>query len=606
MSASVKPWIAAHLISIAEKHGAILNQARHEKNKLVQILKFIFYPTTNQTSGDCIWAEISDSEYRIPIRFTSFALQEFARSRGEDSQGRSLLDFRGGVVKIANFTPAFKYIPRDQKLGLTDNEFLIIEADKVSYYGAVGQPTFGSPQALYKHPVLAEWIVGLRQGNGNVLKNRKKQEQPTAMMIATSSSKHSSGPTVRDLLRSAAAQTQKSVTVGPDKATAHTWDEALKLSSSPQSPPPRSPPQQEQDPNDNATCREDQDMDEVQNSLLERPKTPDRWSPTQPSHPRLRSETPPLAANHSTAASHPSSTFPTGTPPQIDTQPPPPPSQPRTPFLSSSAELATSLLSRVIAEQTHPQKARSTSEGPPSSMGVVLVPNSDPSGTSQSQGCMREASTIAIRGSQLPGTLDPDDALTKRLLDSALQETPCKALEQPQPVPDDGKGKDKVVAQPQSSQIVEETPDVGYIKSFLAGSAPVMAAAESAVANQKRRHSVVPVSSPSEARPKKRSKLHESGVVSASSHAPTMSSQLSPAARRIVKVVNVVDKFASTKDTAVLMDRASYPILQADESPFYFTPNEKLEELLEAWEQSLTLGDSEVPLRDPRLLFLEF
>jgi hypothetical protein len=97
MAQTIHPWIAAHLISIAEQHGtSTLSITRYKRRKIVQLTEVIILLSMSisalnaryiqwltfadpNDNDSLLWATISDTQHTIPIRFSRVAIAEYNR-----------------------------------------------------------------------------------------------------------------------------------------------------------------------------------------------------------------------------------------------------------------------------------------------------------------------------------------------------------------------------------------------------------------------------------------------------------------------------------------------------------------------------------------------
>ncbi|KAA1472563.1 hypothetical protein DENSPDRAFT_930372 [Dentipellis sp. KUC8613] len=168
------PWIANYLVDLAETHGGnFSSMPMHERGKKVQIVQFLTWQRS--ADDDCIWARVSDKEHKISVRFTATALQQYEMLNMQDSQGHRLTAHRNALATIKRFKPCFRRVP-DGAGHMTRDAVLALDVDEVDVLGSAGEPVFGNPRDVSLHPMLREWVDGLRQagGGGNVLKLLKE------------------------------------------------------------------------------------------------------------------------------------------------------------------------------------------------------------------------------------------------------------------------------------------------------------------------------------------------------------------------------------------------------------------------------------------------
>ncbi|KAI0256371.1 hypothetical protein BJV78DRAFT_1171425 [Lactifluus subvellereus] len=193
------PWIADYLINIAETYGSNLSSVPvHIKpGKKVQLLKFLTF--RQFVEDDCIWAYVSDKHQQIPVRFSRYAIAEYAKANLPGSQGKKLTQQRSAIATIKSFKPIFQRIPTGSVGKMTIVETLALNVDYVKIVGSAGEPEFGSPRTLETHGDINEWMEGLRagDGSGNILKLRKErrlaQERGEGSATGTSAAHEQSG-----------------------------------------------------------------------------------------------------------------------------------------------------------------------------------------------------------------------------------------------------------------------------------------------------------------------------------------------------------------------------------------------------------------------------
>ena len=100
MADALAPWFLDYALSIAETYGAnISNVPSHAKGKKVQItevsspirtqfclhlqhpsdMQFLTYGSEEE--DNLLWAQISDKQYIIPVKFTKDAMAQYARQK---------------------------------------------------------------------------------------------------------------------------------------------------------------------------------------------------------------------------------------------------------------------------------------------------------------------------------------------------------------------------------------------------------------------------------------------------------------------------------------------------------------------------------------------
>ncbi|KAH9485318.1 hypothetical protein JR316_0002226 [Psilocybe cubensis] len=189
MSDALLPWIRDYIISIAESYGAnFSNIPLYPKNKKVQLIQFLTYGSDNQDT--LIWAEISDKQYIIPVKFTKDAVADYCAAR----PGQRLTRHKGAIFRISRFRPISTRIPTTSGT-LTTEPTLVLECSSLVDLGSSGEATFGSPEPILNHPDIRLWNDGLKKDGGagyalvyhhsysnlaprNVLKNRKEERVP--------------------------------------------------------------------------------------------------------------------------------------------------------------------------------------------------------------------------------------------------------------------------------------------------------------------------------------------------------------------------------------------------------------------------------------------
>ncbi|EJD02905.1 uncharacterized protein FOMMEDRAFT_168019 [Fomitiporia mediterranea MF3/22] len=179
-----RPWIAKHLLQIAETRGANIHDAPPEtKKRKIQITKFLTFPPNHQPN-DIIWAFISDKQYEIPVKFTAAAVTAYNRINdvfGAADDERRLTTQRYAVAVVGDIKAFFARVPIGNGKGMTVDECIAFEIGEVRVLGSGHEGIFGNPANIETHEDIQEWVSGLRQGGGagNVLKRERTQDVPT-------------------------------------------------------------------------------------------------------------------------------------------------------------------------------------------------------------------------------------------------------------------------------------------------------------------------------------------------------------------------------------------------------------------------------------------
>lgn len=104
MSSSVKPWIRKYLTDVATEYGILDSRIPAAKTRnfcqitkvnipfpeaacpvLILYLQFLTFETERKSdkddtpTQDCVWAEISDKNHRVAVKFAAEAVVEFYR-----------------------------------------------------------------------------------------------------------------------------------------------------------------------------------------------------------------------------------------------------------------------------------------------------------------------------------------------------------------------------------------------------------------------------------------------------------------------------------------------------------------------------------------------
>ncbi|KAF8894898.1 hypothetical protein CPB84DRAFT_1782585 [Gymnopilus junonius] len=149
MADSLLPWMREYLTSLLRAHNTnIFNAPIFTRKKKVQITKFLTYGTPQDTE---IWAEVSDKQNLIPIKFTPEAISYFR----EIHVGQRLTQHRGAIAAIQNFKLISTPIPLPS--GQATQPSLVFECSSVSILGSSGEATFGNPLPVGSFLDIASW-----------------------------------------------------------------------------------------------------------------------------------------------------------------------------------------------------------------------------------------------------------------------------------------------------------------------------------------------------------------------------------------------------------------------------------------------------------------
>lgn len=183
------PWIRDYLVDVAEIYGAQLYNAPVSKGKKRVQLTDVCPPllhwsflTVSQfltyQEGSYVWAWVSDKDYKVSVRISKDAIDEYERSVGllsllhyplnpwSSRHGRNIIDCRFSLIFIADYRPMFSPRPLGPNiLGNTDVFHISLEIGRVSLIGTGGH-LFGSPRDLESDEKMKEWVLGLRQDGG--------------------------------------------------------------------------------------------------------------------------------------------------------------------------------------------------------------------------------------------------------------------------------------------------------------------------------------------------------------------------------------------------------------------------------------------------------
>ncbi|KAL1744685.1 hypothetical protein HDZ31DRAFT_74110 [Schizophyllum fasciatum] len=102
MAATLNPWIAKYLLKVSQEHGSQISRVPPSRKK-VQIIRFRTTPGDEEDAF--VWAEVSDKEHHIPIRFSKEAVannRQRARARKLDGQT---------VIALVTIKPTLARVP---------------------------------------------------------------------------------------------------------------------------------------------------------------------------------------------------------------------------------------------------------------------------------------------------------------------------------------------------------------------------------------------------------------------------------------------------------------------------------------------------------------
>ena len=126
-----------------------------------------------------VWAWISDRDYRVSVRISKHAADQYKRSVRLPASplcrllspcnsvyGRNVIDSRFFLVFVSSYRPIFSPRPLGPNAsGNTPVSHISLEIDHVTLIGTSGH-LFGNPRDLESDENMKEWVLGLRQDGG--------------------------------------------------------------------------------------------------------------------------------------------------------------------------------------------------------------------------------------------------------------------------------------------------------------------------------------------------------------------------------------------------------------------------------------------------------
>ncbi|KAL1726418.1 hypothetical protein EV714DRAFT_219415 [Schizophyllum commune] len=172
MSNSLYPWIADYLVRIAEQHGVKIWDAPTDKKK-AQIIEFKRKGRAHDDDDSFVWAEVSDKEYRMPIRFSKESVAAYRQ------RTRAHMEDEKSAIATVTVKPMHTHVPLGDGKGVSHDLRLALDCTEFHLIGSFGEEVFGKPKPLRQHPEISAWEKALRKdgGEGNFLKERKDAEQ---------------------------------------------------------------------------------------------------------------------------------------------------------------------------------------------------------------------------------------------------------------------------------------------------------------------------------------------------------------------------------------------------------------------------------------------
>ncbi|KAL1689461.1 hypothetical protein GGG16DRAFT_57716 [Schizophyllum commune] len=172
MSNSLYPWIADYLVRIAEQHGVKIWDAPTDKKK-AQIIEFKRKGRAHDDDNSFVWAEVSDKDYRMPIRFSKESVAAYRQ------RTRAHMEDKKSAIATVTVKPMHTHVPLGDGKGVSHDLRLALDCTEFHLIGSFGEEVFGKPKPLRQHPEISAWEKALRKdgGEGNFLKERKDAEQ---------------------------------------------------------------------------------------------------------------------------------------------------------------------------------------------------------------------------------------------------------------------------------------------------------------------------------------------------------------------------------------------------------------------------------------------
>ncbi|KAL1707462.1 hypothetical protein EV121DRAFT_199123 [Schizophyllum commune] len=172
MSNSLYPWIADYLVRIAEQHGVKIWDAPVDKKK-AQIIEFKRKGRAHDDDDSFVWAEVSDKDYWMPIRFSKESVAAYRQ------RTRAHMEDKKSAIATVTVRPMHTHVPLGDGKGVSHDLRLALDCTEFHLIGSFGEEVFGKPKPLRLHPEISAWEKALRKdgGEGNFLKERKEAER---------------------------------------------------------------------------------------------------------------------------------------------------------------------------------------------------------------------------------------------------------------------------------------------------------------------------------------------------------------------------------------------------------------------------------------------
>ncbi|KAH6914159.1 hypothetical protein BKA70DRAFT_1260562 [Coprinopsis sp. MPI-PUGE-AT-0042] len=171
----VKPWIAQYLLDIAVNHGAELSGIKWDTTPhRAYLAKILFDGKDNSFT----WADISDTEYQIPVRISKEAMKKYSLIHQYSQFSENI----GCEMTLKNTKVIFCKVPVPHTGRISIESRLVLECDTFAIAGNTSKVDVKEREGVDNYSDILLWIEGLRSGggNGNVLKIRSQIKPPAA------------------------------------------------------------------------------------------------------------------------------------------------------------------------------------------------------------------------------------------------------------------------------------------------------------------------------------------------------------------------------------------------------------------------------------------